>query len=79
MSKDNLKTLQLVLYEYLNEASALAQSTDVHDKAKYANAQLTPQAIRMTITMVVTLPILFVYPFMQKYFVKGIMLGAVKG
>ena len=41
--------------------------------------ELTPAAVRMTITMVVTLPIIFVYPFLQKYFVKGIMMGAIKG
>lgn len=35
--------------------------------------------IRMAATMVATLPIIMVYPFIQKYFVKGIMLGAVKG
>jgi putative aldouronate transport system permease protein len=29
--------------------------------------------------MVVTLPIIFVYPFLQRYFVKGIMMGAIKG
>jgi ABC-type glycerol-3-phosphate transport system permease component len=36
-------------------------------------------ALRMTLTMVVTLPIILVYPFMQRFFVKGIMLGAIKG
>jgi putative aldouronate transport system permease protein len=40
---------------------------------------LTPTAVKMTIAMVVTLPVLFVYPFFQKYFVRGIMIGAVKG
>jgi putative aldouronate transport system permease protein len=33
----------------------------------------------MTITMIAALPIIMVYPFLQKYFVKGIMLGAIKG
>jgi putative aldouronate transport system permease protein len=79
VSSDNLKTLQLVLYEFLNQASSIATMTNSERNTGAAAIQITPEAVSMTITMVVTLPILFVYPFMQKYFVKGIMLGAVKG
>ena len=39
----------------------------------------TPTSIKMTVSMIVVLPILLVYPYFQKYFVKGIMIGAVKG
>lgn len=39
---------------------------------------ITPDSIRMAATMVTTIPIIMVYPFIQKYFVKGIMLGSVK-
>jgi putative aldouronate transport system permease protein len=39
---------------------------------------VTPESIRMATIMVVTLPILFVYPFLQKYFVKGVLIGSVK-
>ncbi|MDO3413338.1 carbohydrate ABC transporter permease [Saccharibacillus sp. CPCC 101409] len=40
--------------------------------------QISPEAIKMAITVVVTVPILVVYPFLQKYFVSGMTLGAVK-
>lgn len=79
VQSDKLKTLQLMLYEFLNKANQLAQaSTTSLQRGLDANA-LSSQSVRMTITMVVTIPVLFVYPFMQKYFAKGIMLGAVKG
>jgi putative aldouronate transport system permease protein len=40
---------------------------------------LTTTAVKMTIAMIVTIPVLLVYPFFQRFFVKGIMIGAVKG
>jgi len=40
--------------------------------------KVSPESIRAAITIVATLPILLVYPFLQKYFVKGLTLGAVK-
>ena len=40
---------------------------------------ISPKGIRMTITILDSLPIFALYPFMQKYFSKGIMVGAVKG
>lgn len=82
MTDSKLFTLQYVLYEYLNEAQSLAASIMsmasqgiVIDTSKL----LTPTSIKMTVSMVVVLPILFVYPFFQKYFAGGIMIGAVKG
>ena len=40
---------------------------------------VTPLSVRATMTMVASVPIIMVYPFLQKYFVKGMMVGGVKG
>jgi putative aldouronate transport system permease protein len=81
-SNKGLKTLQLILRELLTQAEQIAnraaQSSGQLGMGDSAN-EMTPMAVRMTVTTVVTLPILFVYPFMQRFFVKGIMLGAIKG
>ena len=83
-ANSNLDTLQYLLYKKLNEANKIAEAarsgnaTMVGDMLS-RQMKLTPDSIRMTITMLVTLPILCVYPFLQKYFVKGIMVGAIKG
>ena len=50
----------------------------IKDIAAQSN-KMTPFAVKTTITMVATIPIICVYPFLQKYFVSGIMIGAVKG
>lgn len=72
----NLQTLQLLLLSYMrDQASQLTALEMLADK----KVTVTPFSIRMTITVIATLPILFVYPVFQKYFVKGIMIGAIKG
>ncbi|MCL2052736.1 MAG: carbohydrate ABC transporter permease [Lachnospiraceae bacterium] len=78
-----LHTLQHRLYVYLNRSSNLAammQSGGGNTQASAALAGVTNvRVINYTISMVTVLPILVVYPYMQRHFVKGIMLGAVKG
>jgi putative aldouronate transport system permease protein len=44
-----------------------------------ASLNVSPQSIQAASIILATLPILFVYPFLQKYFVKGVLVGSVKG
>ena len=79
VTNQKLHTLQYVLYQLLNQADLVAKQALKGGNIGQMVNQLTPTAFRMTVTVVVTLPIMLVYPFMQKYFVGGIMIGAVKG
>jgi len=75
-----LQTLQMLLLNYLNEADRIRRMMMSNPGgAVTAARRLSPEAIRASITVVVTLPILFAYPFMQRFFIKGIMVGAIKG
>lgn len=67
--------LQLILREILiqNDTTSMATSVGVGDQ------EAVGETIKYAVIVVATLPILCVYPFLQKYFVKGVMVGAVKG
>lgn len=73
-NSQNLKVMQSILVEILNQY----QTTAANQAANRTGQGITPDSIRMAATMVATIPIIMVYPFIQKYFVKGIMLGSVK-
>lgn len=77
-TQPNLTTLQYTLYRYLNEAERIAEQLEKGNMDERA-LTLTPTGVRMTVTMVTVLPVLMIYPFLQRFFIKGIMIGAVKG
>ena len=83
MKDQKLYTLQFVLYQYINQASSLKALISSTSSASQVAASLahaaTATSIRMTVTIVVVLPVMLVYPFFQRFFTKGIMIGAVKG
>ncbi|NHN32974.1 carbohydrate ABC transporter permease [Paenibacillus agricola] len=78
INKDTLRPMQVVLQMLLIQAS-----TQVGDPAVAQMLQseqmLPPETIKMSAVVVASLPIIIVYPFLQKYFVKGMMVGSVKG
>ena len=67
--------LQLILREILlmNDTSKMATTASVGEQYSLG------ESIKYATIMVATIPILCIYPFIQRYFVKGIMVGAVKG
>lgn len=77
-SNEALTTLQYELMKILQ--STTTSATNSQDVANMSErmSQISPESVKMAITIVVTVPILIVYPFLQKYFVKGMTLGAVK-
>ncbi|GHT59474.1 sugar ABC transporter permease [Spirochaetia bacterium] len=84
MTDPKLYSLQFLLYKYLNEARSLIQMIaasggSITDGAINSMNAQTTTSIQMTIAVVVVIPILLVYPVFQRFFVKGIMIGAVKG
>ena len=69
-----LPTLQYKLYEIMSQAT---MQLDTPSTSNVTQA-VTPMAIRMAVTVVATVPIIIVYPFVQKYFVGGMTVGSVK-
>jgi len=74
IQRESMYPLQFTLYQLLssiNFAAAMVNSLPVINMPK--------ESLKLAMTVVATGPIILVYPFVQRYFVKGITLGAVKG
>ena len=80
-SKQYLSTLQYEMMKLLS--SSMIQSGSINpgiaSTGGTSAVTVTPNSIRAAITIVAALPIIFVYPFLQKYFVAGLFIGGVKG
>lgn len=72
----NKFNLSVLVQNMIQSASILTEMSNLNpDDYKL----LTPESIKSASVIVMTLPMLIVYPFLQKYFVKGVMIGAIKG
>ncbi len=76
-NKKTWTTLQFELMKVLDSVNT-GGKVDQYSEALRKQSQRNPEAIKMAITVLVTVPILCVYPFIQRYFVTGITLGSVK-
>ena len=79
VTKPQLYTLQFLLFEFQNQIRNAAQQINSEAEALGVASTIQPTSIRLTLTAIVIIPIMLVYPFIQKYYVQGLMLGAVKG
>jgi len=76
-AKRSLYPLQMFLREILVQEDVMETSFQNNLKTE-ADAYLLKQVICYATIVVTTLPVLVIYPFVQKYFVKGVLIGAVK-
>lgn len=75
-TKPNLFTLQYILTNYLKMQQVFS-ATELATKGQ--NGMVTSDVLKMAMTVIVCIPIAIVYPFLQKYFVKGLLVGSIKG
>lgn len=77
VNNPDLQPIQTYLYKVVAESSSNQMMTNA--SGTIATKTVTSQSIKLATMVVTTLPIMFVYPFLQKYFVKGMLIGSVKG
>lgn len=81
VTKSKLFTLQYLLMQILKESEKITQMIQLAQEQGFdaqISVKTTPEALKAAQVVVTTLPIIMVYPFLQKYFIKGVMIGAIK-
>jgi ABC-type glycerol-3-phosphate transport system permease component len=74
LNNPNMWPVQLILRQYVLQAEPLPGGV-----VEQSQVHLTPETIQMTVLVLATVPILLVYPFLQRFFTKGVLTGAIKG
>lgn len=78
ISNSGLKLLQQVLHEVVSRSTEVMQQSQL-DSQDALVQPMASESVQGAAIVIATLPIMCVYPFLQKYFVKGVMIGAIKG
>ena len=79
LNRRELFPLQLILREILINNDTSSMVNDVTVQGGAGEASFVSETVKYAVIIVSTVPILCLYPFIQKYFTKGVMVGAVKG
>ncbi|WP_438493279.1 carbohydrate ABC transporter permease [Paenibacillus sp. IHBB 3054] len=77
INNESMQPIQTYLYRVVAQSSSNQMMVAVQGSA--LTKTVTSQSIKLATMVVTTLPIVFVYPFLQRYFVKGMMIGSIKG
>lgn len=77
VNNTDLQPIQTFLYRVVAQSSSNQMITAV--QGSNVVKSVTSQSIKLATMVVTTLPIVFIYPFLQRYFVKGLMIGSIKG
>ena len=79
VTDNKLYNIQYLMYQTLNSIQYLASGSAQFSESSKVIADMPSEGARMAIAVISIGPIIFAYPFFQKYFVKGLTIGAVKG
>ncbi len=79
INNDKLMPLQTILMRIINQSQAAQNAKNVTSQVTGGKTmEVTPESIRYATMVIATGPIILIYPFLQKYFVKGVLIGSVK-
>ena len=78
INNENLYSLQYYLYKIVNNVEAYKTILSQTGGSIGAAIDMPSESLKMALTIIVTGPIILLYPFIQKYFVQGVTIGAVK-
>ncbi|MNE78342.1 hypothetical protein D3C80_2023420 [compost metagenome] len=77
INNPDLQPIQTYLFRVVAQSSSNQMMVALQGSS--VTKTVTSQSIKLATMVVTTLPIVFVYPFLQRYFVKGMMIGSIKG